>query len=80
MKQCLDDFCNLSYQWVSCEKSMICVSPNTCSDLARQVAFISSCPLTNCLGKYLGVPLIHKRVTKATYFEIVDKVQRRLSA
>ncbi|CAL8167543.1 unnamed protein product [Prunus armeniaca] len=73
MKQCLDDFCNLSGQRVSFEKSMICVSPNTCSDLARQLAFISGSPLTDCLGKYLGVPLIHKKVTKATYFEIVDK-------
>ncbi|CAL9005576.1 unnamed protein product [Prunus brigantina] len=80
MKQCLDDFCNLSSQRFSFEKFVICVSPNTCSDLARQVASISGSPLTDCLGKYLGVPLIHKRVTKATYFEIVDKVQRRLSA
>ncbi|CAL2270286.1 unnamed protein product [Prunus armeniaca] len=73
MKQCLDDFCNLSGQRVSFEKSMICVSPNTCFDLARQLAFISGSPLTDFLGIYLGVPLIHKRVTKATYFEIVDK-------
>ncbi|CAL8166302.1 unnamed protein product [Prunus armeniaca] len=76
MKQCLDDFCNLSGQRVSFKKSAICVSPNTCSDLARQVAAISGSPLIDCLGQYLGVPLIHKRVTKATYLEIVEKVQR----
>ncbi|OMP13818.1 putative ribonuclease H protein [Corchorus olitorius] len=37
-------------------------------------------PSTNDLGKYLGVPLIHERVTKATFKEIVEKVQGRLSS
>lgn len=32
------------------------------------------------LGKYLGTPLLHKRVTKETYRFILDKVQQRLSA
>ncbi|CAL9024686.1 unnamed protein product, partial [Prunus brigantina] len=80
MKKCLDDFCSLSGQKVSFGKSVICVSPNTSSDLAQAIATICGSPLTSCLGKYLGVPLIHTRVTKATYQEIIDKVQRRLSS
>ena len=36
-------------------------------------------PLTADLGKYLGVPLIHKRVSKTTYYHILEKVQDRLA-
>ncbi|VVA40999.1 PREDICTED: reverse mRNAase, partial [Prunus dulcis] len=80
MKQCLDDFCQLSGQCVSFEKSMICVSPNTCSDLANSIATISGSPLTASLGKYLGVPLIHTRVSKQTYQEVIAKAQKRLAS
>lgn len=31
------------------------------------------------LGKYLGMPIQHKRVTKATYQEILEKFDRRLN-
>ncbi|XP_004306074.1 PREDICTED: putative ribonuclease H protein At1g65750-like [Fragaria vesca subsp. vesca] len=37
-------------------------------------------PLTNDLGKYLGMPLIHSRVNKHTYDGIFDQVQSRLSS
>lgn len=40
----------------------------------------SGFPLTSDLGKYLGVPLVHKRVTKATYHHLIEKFQQRLSA
>ncbi|KAK4259282.1 hypothetical protein QN277_005629 [Acacia crassicarpa] len=36
--------------------------------------------VTPDLGKYLGVPLHHKRVTKRSYQGIVDKVRHRLSS
>lgn len=32
------------------------------------------------LGKYLGLPLLHKVPTRATYDFILDRTQRRLSA
>lgn len=35
--------------------------------------------ITNNFRKYLGVSLIHGRVTKNTYREIVDKVKNKLS-
>lgn len=59
---------------------MICVSPNTGHEMANSIAAISGSPLTACLGKYLGVPLIHTKVTKLTYHEIVDKVHKRLAS
>ncbi|CAL8176297.1 unnamed protein product [Prunus armeniaca] len=80
MKQCLDDFCSLFGQKVSFEKSMACVSPNTCLALAQNIASICGSSLSDNLGKYLGVPLIHTRVTKDTYQDIIDKVQKRLSS
>ncbi|KAK3195830.1 hypothetical protein Dsin_027140, partial [Dipteronia sinensis] len=30
------------------------------------------------LGNYLGVPLIHGRITKETYKEIIEKTQSKL--
>ncbi|CAL8115937.1 unnamed protein product [Prunus armeniaca] len=46
----------------------------------KNIASISGSPLSDNLGKYLGVPLIHTRVTKDTYQEIIDKVQKCLSS
>lgn len=36
-------------------------------------------PVTKNLGKYLGVPLIHERVSRRTYADLLEKVQGRLS-
>ncbi|CAL9002606.1 unnamed protein product [Prunus brigantina] len=80
MKLCLDEFCHLSGQKVSFEKSRICVSPNICSDLANSIATISGSPHSSNLGKYLGVPIIHTRVDKTTYQEVIAKVQKRLAS
>lgn len=41
----------------------------------------SSCgiPLTEDLGVYLGVPILHKRASKEVYVKIIEKVRSRLS-
>ncbi len=36
-------------------------------------------PVTKNSGKYLGVPLIHERVSRRTYADFLEKVQGRLS-
>lgn len=46
---------------------------------AREISARCQIPLTADLGKYLGVPLIHKRVSKTTYYHILEKVQDRLA-
>lgn len=33
---------------------------------------------TENLGKYLGVPLLHSRVTKQTYQFLIDRIQQKL--
>ncbi|CAL2225697.1 unnamed protein product [Prunus armeniaca] len=67
-------------QVVNFEKSAIYCSPNTCKELAKEISYICGSPLTNNLGKYLGMLLLHSRVTKATYESLVDKVKHRLAS
>lgn len=40
---------------------------------------LSRFQLNHDLGRYLGVPVLHPRITKRTYWSIVDKVQQRLA-
>lgn len=42
----------------------------------KEIAKICGFSVTNHLGKYLVIPLLHNRVTKARYQEIVDKVEK----
>lgn len=49
INQCLDNFCALSGQSVSYEKSMIFCSPNTRNDLATDICTICGSPLTSDL-------------------------------
>lgn len=79
LKNCMNSFCELSGQSVNFEKSKIYCSPNVSKQLARDISKICGSPLTEDLGKYLGMPLIHSRVSEGTYAEILDKVQNRLS-
>ena len=79
LKQCMDRFCELSGQSVNFDKSKLFCSPNTDKKLAKDISAICGSPLTGDLGKYLGMPLIHSRVSKNTYSDLVDKVQSRLA-
>ncbi|XP_048422575.1 uncharacterized protein LOC125469371 [Pyrus x bretschneideri] len=80
LKDCLDIFCAVSSQQVNFDKSCIYCSPNISRSKAIEIANICGSPLTSDLGHYLGVLLLHSRVNKETYGNIVEKVQRRLSA
>lgn len=48
------------------------------SALANQLATSSNIPLTDCFGKYLGVPSIHGRVVSSLYQDVIDRVNARL--
>lgn len=56
------------------------MSPKADRSNVRRMSTTLGISLTNNLGKYFGAPLIHGRVTKATYMEIGDKVNSRLSS
>lgn len=79
LKKCMDIFCELSGQSVNFDKSKLYCSPNISNSLATEISHICGSPLTTDLGKYLGMPLIHSRVSKTTYSDLVDKVQNRLA-
>lgn len=66
------------YLFVLCLEKLF-VSPNFHKLTAREISARCQIPLTADLGKYLGVPLIHKRVSKTTYYHILEKVQDRLA-
>ncbi|KAK3198861.1 hypothetical protein Dsin_022276 [Dipteronia sinensis] len=81
MKECLDVLCSLSGHQVSFSKSRVFCSNNIIEGVARNIAIACGSPLTKNLGKYMGVPLIHGRITNHTYNESVklpSEVCRRL--
>ncbi|KAL5840970.1 hypothetical protein ACOSQ4_013578 [Xanthoceras sorbifolium] len=80
MKLCLDRFCGSSGQEVSFSKSRVFCSSLVRDGDARALASICGSPITKDLGKYLGVPLLHSRITKHTYCEILEKTQKRLAS
>ncbi|KAK9228923.1 hypothetical protein WN944_021880 [Citrus x changshan-huyou] len=52
---------------------------NVASREAKLIGAALGVSITHDLGSYLGVPLLHSRVNKATYQSILDKVDMRLS-
>ncbi|KAK3211992.1 hypothetical protein Dsin_016698 [Dipteronia sinensis] len=79
MRECLDTFCDLSWQQVCFPKSRIHCSKNVSHSIARVLANVCGSPVSKNLGNYLGVPLIHGRITKDTYKEIIEKTQNKLA-
>lgn len=79
MMQVLNEFCDISGQTVNLSKSKLYVSPNIDRNKARRLSIFCGIALTNDLGKYLGVPLLHKRSSKKHYKYLIEKVQGRLA-
>ncbi|KAI5352564.1 Hypothetical predicted protein [Prunus dulcis] len=79
MKECLDLFCQASGQNLNFDKSAIFCSPNVSRALAQEISFICGSPLIDNLGKYLGMPVLHYRVTRSTYSSLLSKVHCRLA-
>ncbi|OMO87284.1 reverse transcriptase [Corchorus capsularis] len=75
----LDEFAKASGLRVSLEKSKLWFSPNVHQQKATVLSRLCGIPLAQELGTYLGVPIIHGKVSKATYQHVVDKVLRRLA-
>lgn len=80
MRKYLELFCSMSRQRVNFQKLCVYVFPNVTKAIARELAYACGLPLTDCFGKYLEVPVIHERVSKHTYANLVDKVCKRLAA
>lgn len=79
MKRCLDMFCDSSGQKVSYQKSSIFFSKNTALGLQQQIVNTLGIPCVQDLGRYLGVPSIHGRLSKESFAGIIEKIKTKLS-
>lgn len=75
----LDLFCKSSGQKLSVEKTRIYFSKNVHWNVRCEISERFGFARTEDLGKYLGVPLLHKKMSKDTYRGIIERADRRLS-
>ncbi|QHO13640.1 Putative ribonuclease H protein [Arachis hypogaea] len=76
----LEAFCSSSGQKVSNEKKRAFFSNNMGNNVRSQISSILKFPRTDDLGKYLGVPLLHSKVSKNTYSDIINNITSRLDS
>ncbi|KAA3482563.1 LINE-type retrotransposon LIb DNA [Gossypium australe] len=76
----LSRFSKISGHKISARKSSIFFSKNTGNDTRNQISQPMGFKEVQNLGTYLGVPLLHKRVTKSTLNFVVDKIRRKLQS
>lgn len=79
MIRCLDLFCAHSGQRMNKEKTKICFSKNVHMSRRMELSDWMGVGLTSDMGKYLGIPLIHRRVSQGLFVPIIEKTRRRLS-
>lgn len=75
----LDSFCYSSGAKVNNTKTQVFFSKNVSHKEAHNIGKLLGYTKSKDLGKYLGMPLLHSRVTKKTYQDIIKKVDKRLS-
>ncbi|CAN1153418.1 Putative ribonuclease H protein At1g65750 [Linum perenne] len=78
VSECLDRFCENAGQAINKGKSVIFCSKNTDRQAAANIANALGIPLTQNLGSYLGVPILHDRITNGTYQEILNRIDKKL--
>lgn len=79
IRKVLEKFCGASGQKVSLEKSLIFFSENVHRDLANLISHESGIKGTKELGKYLGMPVLQKRINKETFGTVVERVSSKLA-
>lgn len=75
----LEEFCGASGQTINFQKSKIFMSPNVTRREALAISFRCGMSLTTDLSIYLGVPLIHGRMSKNNFNHVISKIQSRLA-
>lgn len=79
IRRILEKFCVSSEQNVSLEKSKIFFSHNVSRVRAKQISDESGIKVTHDLGKYLGMPILQKRLNKDTFGDVFERVSSRLA-
>lgn len=75
---CLERFCGCSSQRINFQKSQLYCSSNVSDLQAMYLSNLAGIPLTNDLGRYLGVPSIHGRVCASSFEAVLDRLRGRL--
>ncbi|CAL5382784.1 unnamed protein product [Camellia sinensis] len=75
----LNEFSMLSGLRVNLTKSKLFVSPNVDRRKAKDLSHICGIGLTQNLGKFLGVPLLHSRVNKHHFIPILERMQQKFA-
>ncbi|CAL1410370.1 unnamed protein product [Linum trigynum] len=76
---CFEKFGGSSGQQISRLKSRVFFSANTTADCQQSLSHELQIPVTSNLGRYLGVPVIHDRVSKYTFLNLIDRIDKRLA-
>jgi len=79
IRRVLERFCEASGQKVSLEKSKIFFSHNVSREMEQLISEESGIGCTKELGKYLGMPILQKRMNKETFGEVLERVSARLA-
>ncbi|KAG8381208.1 hypothetical protein BUALT_Bualt06G0098300 [Buddleja alternifolia] len=80
IKDVLKGFCDASGLIINKAKSKVYFANCTKRRDKRRITMELGFGCTENLGKYLGVPIIHERVSPGTYRDLIDRVQARLSS
>ena len=75
----MQEFSDISGQAINFQKSNKFVSPNLSRNQARTLSISCGIDLTQDLGKYLGTPLIHKRVSSVNLNISLRNSNKKLS-
>ncbi|GKV43678.1 hypothetical protein SLEP1_g50939 [Rubroshorea leprosula] len=79
LKDTLDFFCSRSSQQVNTSKSIILFSKNVDQNTHLNICQDLSYQQTNEIGKYLGIPISPKRISKTNCQFILEKIRSKLS-
>lgn len=80
VKEAMRVFCRGSGHRINLQKSKVLASKRVHFNRAYNLSLRLGIGLTMDLGKYLGVPLLHKRAVKLTFAPIVQKVHNKLAS
>nr|XP_025664883.1 uncharacterized protein LOC112763420 [Arachis hypogaea] len=80
INKCLEAFCKSSGQKVSKDKTRVFFSRNVGHNVRTEISNVMQFTRTDDLRKYLGVPILHSKVTKHTFEGIINKLHVRLNS
>ncbi|CAA7059442.1 unnamed protein product [Microthlaspi erraticum] len=79
VRSVLERFCQASGQKVSLDKSKIFFSENVSRELSSEISAESGIQATRELGRYLGMPVLQKRINKDTFGTVLERMSSKLA-